>query len=276
MRTVNEFNVDYVFKKRFGLKQPHELSEKQRQRYIEDMGLASEMLTVETFTSAASKMGISYCELFFMALPRLRIFMPIVLSDYFVTRGHFGFIENAHLSTINWGETKQRLEEEMEKGDFEPFFWNIDKRGRHMAYFKLFDRIPNNQKFDIFLHNLESPGRDDIFRKGEINEILSYKQYSDCWNRAIQSFKEDYGKDEHIVVYQPEFGIYKGVSHDFYWELDKEKAVRASHEMGTNGRVKKRMVHILDILDYGYEDKSIQVLPEHTMKIHSKPLTNEC
>jgi hypothetical protein len=268
MRTVQEHDMDYIFKQMFYLKQPHELTEKERKRFSKGMGIAPEILTKEGFTQAANKMGLGYHELFFMARPRLSIFQPIVLSDYYVAQGINGFIDR--FSTADHAALKRKLEVVMGEGDFEPVFRRIDKRGRHMAYFKLFHRIPDNQKFDIFYHNLDSPGHKDIFNKEEINEILSYRHYSERWNEAIQNLTRDYGESEYFEVYQPEFGIYKGIAHEFYWSLNKDDAVKASHEMKTNGRIKERLVHISKILHYDNADRSIQALPEHSKKLQQK------
>jgi hypothetical protein len=184
MRTAKELDADCIFKMMFSLKQPHELSEEEQNKYIFK---GKNLVSVERFTEAAEIMGFSYNDLYYMAHPKLFVFTPIVISDYYVFDGTCGFVEGYKGRKLI--EDKISLDKLISQGRISPVFSILDRRARYMSYFKLYDRIPDNQKYDIFMSISDSPGKNYFFTKSEIEEINSYKHMSPNANKKEEFVK---------------------------------------------------------------------------------------
>ncbi len=148
-----------------------------------------------------------------------------------------------------------RIENCLSQGDFRTFFYIIDKRIALLAYEKLFDRIPDQDKHETF-----------------------WFVYSRCGLR-LTDFPEEYIRK--ILTYRPEpldlpgngvyLEIYRGqgdsISTPIYlehsWTLDINTAIRFAVQSDGEGRVYKAIIDKKDAAAYikRKNEKEIVVFP---------------
>jgi hypothetical protein len=146
--------------------------------------------------------------------------------------------------------------------DVETFLYLSDKRVRFRLYAELFDRIPDDTKFNVFM---------EVYTRGEygfdrldpdfIRKVFSYRELSEE-HRFRDSFPD---VKEYVTVYRGATEKSTPLNRTYSWTLKKDVAKYFANRWGSRGTVYKARVRADNIIAYydGRNEEEVLVLPEH-------------
>ena len=153
------------------------------------------------------------------------------------------------------------------KKDYESIFTRIDKKILIPTFIEMFSKIPDNQKYDVFINlYVRSEYGFGTFPKEMIIKCFSLRKLSKDWKKRMSELKT-------IIKDQKEVTIYRGMNvesakpdHAFSWTLSKKTAEYFSNRFNKGrGKVISKIIDPSEIIDY-IEDRGeseIIVLPHY-------------
>ncbi len=135
-----------------------------------------------------------------------------------------------------------RVEDCLKRGDFKSFFYIVDKRIAVLAYEKLFDSIPEQDKYETFWFIYARGGlRLDDFPPEYICKILTYRP-------APLDLP---GDDAQVLIYRGQADEQSAPIHlEHSWTLDINTAIRYAVQAGGEGQVYKATIDKTDVAAY--------------------------
>ncbi|GCD11769.1 hypothetical protein [Clostridium tagluense] len=143
--------------------------------------------------------------------------------------------------------------------NYKSLFCLIDKPFRFMMYKKLFDDIPDNQKYEIFesIYTSSEYGFNSLSKKF-IEKVFKYnKKSQNCTSTDV------------IIIYRGEGEKSTPYKKSYSWTTDIKVAEWFANRFSDNGKVYKAKVYVKDILAH-IEDKSeheVIVLPNKIFNV---------
>lgn len=133
--------------------------------------------------------------------------------------------------------------------NYDKAFQLADKRIIIPLYIKVFDDIPDEQKYEIFIYlYMRSEFGFEQFNSEFLDKVFTKRLFSTEWKKRIDKLykiiKPD--KNGYIMAYRGE-----GVANDILsWTLDKKVAIFFANRFGNNGKVIYDKVKVDNIIDY--------------------------
>ena len=160
------------------------------------------------------------------------------------------------------------MDEKEKEKDYETIFSYMEKKILITKYIELFDSIPAEQKYNCF-RDLWSRSEYGFyqFEPSFLEEVFSYKEFSEERNESMLKLKEQIENHETITVYR---GVTSSSTHferAISWTLDEDVAEFFAMRFNSKGKIMKAEIHIEDINDYLYNrnEKEILLNPKKLM-----------
>ena len=148
---------------------------------------------------------------------------------------------------LNYQQNK--FDEFLSKKDYDTAFQLADKRIVIPLYIKLFNDIPDNQKYEVFIYlYMRSEFGFEQFSSDFLDKVFATRFLSPDWKKRMNKLHKIIKPDEngYIMAYRGE-----GVAEDVLsWTLDKKIAKFFANRFGNNGRVIYDKVKVDNIMDY--------------------------
>lgn len=153
--------------------------------------------------------------------------------------------------------------------NFETAFFHIDKRLYFFSYQELFDTIPDDIKYDLFL---------DLYMQSEygfrdlqpeaLERIFSYRQFSKKKQSIRKKLKAITRSDGYITIYRGVGTLSTPIIEGYSWTTDI-KIARFFANRFNDGLVYKGKVHISKVVDYitHRSESEVLVIPRNVMDI---------
>ena len=137
--------------------------------------------------------------------------------------------------------------------DFEPILFLLEKSYRLQAYKNIFNLIPDNKKYDIFINVYISAeyGFDDI-SEDFLDEILEYTPT-----------KEFIELNNEIIIYRGEGEKSTNKENALSWTTDLKIAKFFATRFKDNGKIYKAKVKKKDIIDYIQDRGESEILVKY-------------
>lgn len=159
----------------------------------------------------------------------------------------------------------------MEENNFEEIISLADNRLRVMAINKLYDNIPDDQKYTWMMevYTLEDYGFTS-FREGLVE---------DAFSKRTEEHKRNLKKNLNSIEDGEELTIYRGqgtestpIEETHSWTLSYNVACRFSNNFGMNGEVYSAKVKKADVIDYVTDRKEEEIIARPRDVYDVKPL----
>lgn len=184
-------------------------------------------------------------------------------------------ILSLQIDFLRFTEIKERIQDlhktvsnYIDKGDFEQTFTLMDKRHYFDSYQQLFDVIPDDRKYDIFidLYTRAEYGFND-FRPDAVKQIFSFRIHSKRKRATRRNIKSLPQKDGFITIYRGVGSLSAPPEEAYSWTTSKKIASFFSNRFGP-GEMYRAKVHISNVVDYSLEsEREILVMPENVVEI---------
>jgi hypothetical protein len=163
------------------------------------------------------------------------------------------------------------ISEALNNNDFEKAFLFIDKSIRFDSYVELFDLIPEEKKYDIFLDLYTSAeyGFGD-FRIDAIKQIFEYRKFSKKKKSIRKRLKRVANQEGYIEIFRGVGKLSTPAREGLSWTINLEKAYFFAYRFqDPHGKVYKAKVHVSKVLEFITErnESEILVLPENIINI---------
>jgi hypothetical protein len=146
-------------------------------------------------------------------------------------------------------ENIRRMREEK---DFQNYFFLLEKQIRFQVFIDLYDEIPDEQKYDVFM---------DIYRRGEygfsifkpelIRDVMKYKHLSSEYSAPMsERLKSWIDADGYVPIYRGEGSESTPVDQAYSWTLEYRVALFFATRFGSRGPIYHAKVHVDDIIEY--------------------------
>lgn len=182
---------------------------------------------------------------------------PIVIGIYIMNKEYF--INFRVKEIINQQEI--RFNELLSSGNYKSLFTFIDKPYRLEWYYKLYNKIPDEDKYDIFI---------DIYTGSEygfnnynidfIKDVIRYKRTNN----------ENYNMLEDVItIYRGEGSKSTPYNKAYSWTTNIEIARFFAKRFDNNGNIYKAQVNKEDIIDYlcNRNEEEIIVYPHNVYNV---------
>lgn len=158
------------------------------------------------------------------------------------------FIENFYIAKRIEEQTKKH-KEWIENKNFNMLFSLIDRQISFIAYKKLFDKIPDNDKFDIFIDiYIDSEyGFGDFLELDFVKEVIKYKK--DNNEELIDKLNPVNG---YVTIYRGEGTKSTPIDRAYSWTTNLNTALFFANRFyqSKGSKIFKAKVHIDDIIAY--------------------------
>lgn len=157
---------------------------------------------------------------------------------------------------------KQHFEELIKSNDYTRVFMMMDKKLLIPMYIKLFDVIPENQRYNIFsdLYTRSEYGFEQ-FTPEFLKRVFQLRFESDEWKLRMKEFDADSKKDSKGLI-----TVYHGnnPNHDpkdeMSWTLKRDIAVFFANRFGAKGKIYHKKIKRDQVLDYFTNRNESEVL----------------
>jgi len=156
-------------------------------------------------------------------------------------------------------QTTQAHKKCFEENDYSYLFILIDKPLRFEWYKKLFDKIPDDQKYEVFI---------DIYSSSEYG-------FRNLDRTLVEEIFKDHTTDKElfdtdvIPIYRGEDSKSTPYKKAYSWTTNLETAKWFANRFSKNGKIYKGQVNVKDILDYleGRSESEVLVFPENVFNV---------
>lgn len=234
------------------------LTEEDRVAYSEKYN--RHLMLYSEIQEVAQKYGIDATKIYFTEYGKGN-------SNYFYF--HFPtLVDITHFSTehfdmFEFHKSIQYLDDffkkKMEKEDYETIISLIDNRLRIMAVNKLYDIIPDNQKFTWMMevYTLEDYGF-TAFSNGLIEDAFSKR--TEKQKRMLMKKLARVSDEEVLTIYRGQGTESTPLEQTYSWTLSYDVACRFANNFGLEGEVFAAKVNKTDVVDYVTDRKEEEII----------------
>lgn len=147
-------------------------------------------------------------------------------------------------------QLQNRFREFEEKKDYESIFMFMDKKIIIPKYVEVFDKIPSEQRYEIFVDlHVRSEYGFEMFSELFLKEVFEHQEYSSEYKNRLNELKNKIGKKK-------EFTIYHGHNEDYdpkdeySWTLKRETALFFANRFKGNGVVSEKRITFEQVFDF--------------------------
>lgn len=176
----------------------------------------------------------------------------IYLSKYIYIPLHVFTVDGLRtLNVVNVIKNqKQRFQELEEQENYEDIFMYMDKKLLIPTYKEVFEKIPSNQRYEIFVDlHVRSEYGFEMFDAGFLRRIFSFKKFSPHYKKRLEKLKAKVGTYNKFTVYH---GHNK--KHDpkdeYSWTLKIETAEFFANRFSNQGTISKKSIMFRDVIDF--------------------------
>jgi hypothetical protein len=220
------------------------------------------------FNAFVKLVGISPEEIFFD--PGSFINPIVYLSGYiYQPIHHFSPEANLMFKTAERIQGQKRHFHELEKEkDYISIFEYMDKKLLIPTYVEIFDKIPDNQKYEIFVAlHVRSEYGFEMFDHDFLKKIFSFQKFSKERPKRMRELKKLAGiKYLSIDPYFNRFTVYHGhnKNHDpkdeYSWTLNEHTASFFANRFNTKGMITKKIINFDQVIDFFNQRDEAEVI----------------
>lgn len=139
--------------------------------------------------------------------------------------------------------------EELEKQkDYISIFEFMEKKLLIPTYIQIFDQIPNDQKYEIFVSlHIRSEFGFDMFTNEFLKKIFSFRKFSKEYPKRMRKLKAKVTGD--FIVYHGNNKNYNP-KDEYSWTLKLETAKFFANRFDNKGKISKKKISIENVIDF--------------------------
>lgn len=184
-----------------------------------------------------------------------------------------------NIATLEMFDAKKRIqishkviEKKLSENKYESIFHLIDDRINLLAFEYYFSQIPDEQKYDIFIHiYISSEYGFGDFPKQLVRQTFEYRNKEKIKDKLIRYLKKHNYllENNYVRIYRGEGDKSTLTNQAYSWSLDINLAAMFASMWSLKGKIKTAKVHIDNIIDFidDRSEKEIVVLPENVEEI---------
>lgn len=182
------------------------------------------------------------------------ILNPIIYLSGFIYMPLYGFdIEGLKMLQVaeRLKDMQNIFKEFEEKKDYDSIFQFMDKKILIPKYIELFDKIPNDQRYEIFVAlHIRSEYGFEMFSNSFLKKIIfDYQKYSPEYKKRMKELKKKIGKKKEFTIYHGHNENYDP-KDDYSWTLKKETAMFFANRFDGNGIVSEKRITFEQVIDF--------------------------
>ena len=191
---------------------------------------------------------------------------PIIYWKGPVYYGFFGGLNLEALKMMRTAEYFEQLtkysEEMIKMKKFIPLFHRMEKKILIPAFVEMYDMIPDDQKYDIFIDlYVRSEFGFEMFPEELLKDVFSKREFSKEWKKRMEDLKKIKTDSQGLITaYRGE-----GAAEDVMsWTLDKKIAEFFANRFGHRGKILKQKIDPDKVVDYltSRGESELLMLPE--------------
>lgn len=174
---------------------------------------------------------------------------------------YYGFHAGLNIESFEMFHTKEalsRLTDEMNKriksNQWESVFTLADKKVIIPVFIEMFDKIPDNQKYDVFTDiYVRSEYGFGMFPKKIIEKLISLRHLSSDWKKRMDDLKKKMklNADGTVTIYRGQNTESSKESEAYSWTLSKKTAEFFANRFNRSvGKIIRRNIDPKEILDF--------------------------
>ena len=253
-KTYDQFNEGLSMSDIF--KSAHGAIDVKNLQKLEDLVGKPKFPSKEEFDQTVEYLGIDKDFLFYNKHDFLTPFI------YWKGPIYYGFHGGLNMEVMKMFHAKEALEQltkymenAMSKKDFKSIFMRMEKKILIPSFVQMYEQIPDEQKYDIFVDlYVRSEYGFGMFPSEIIKDCFEKRKLSREWKKRMDNFFKKYGKknvDGYITVYRGE-NLESAKPDDAFSLTMQEKTAKffADRFNKGSGKVIKKQIHPEEIIDY--------------------------
>jgi hypothetical protein len=182
-----------------------------------------------------------------------------VLNPFIYWKGpvFYGFFGGLNMEALKMMQADKYFEQKLKfvenalkTKSFQKLFDRVDKKILIPTFIEMYNDIPDDQKYDVFVDlYMRSEFGFEMLPKEILNDLFKKRNFSGEWKKRMQSLKKKLKSSPKVIK------VYRGVGSKstkdgISWTLSKKVANFFANRFGNSGEVQQKEIHSSEIIDY--------------------------
>jgi|688.fasta_scaffold74905_2 hypothetical protein len=182
------------------------------------------------------------------------VLYPIVYWKGPVFYGFFGGLNMEALKMMQvdkyFAQKLKFVEDAIKTKAFQKLFTRVDKKILIPTFIEMYNDIPDDQKYDVFVDlYMRSEFGFEMLPREILSDLFKKRNFSGDWKKRMQALKKKLKSSPETVK------IYRGVGSKstkdgISWTLSKKVAEFFANRFGSRGEVQQKEINSSEIIDY--------------------------